>query len=292
MTCKIFLLFFGLFFFIFFLIFWFCPATCGILVLRSGIRPLHWKLEVLTVGLPGKSRCSIHFLDGVLWSAKVSMIMMSNWSIFLFIVLGLWTILSWFLYMVWRDDLTLWHVDIQLKRLFFSHWIVFMPLSANQLIIMWGVISELSVLFCWSLCIPLCQFHTVLKGTEFELDKVNWTWGYTVTEVPPKCFRVFKVFLYTWSHLSLVAILGVNASPAVQFSSVQFSRSVVSASLRPHEPQHARPPCPSPTPGVHPNPCPWSRWGHPSTSSSVVPFSSCPQAFPASGFFQMSQLFA
>ena len=182
--------------------------------------------------------------------------------------------------MVWRDDLTLWHVDIQLKRLFFSHWIVFMPLSANQLIIMWGVISELSVLFCWSLCIPLCQFHTVLKGTEFELDKVNWTWGYTVTEVPPKCFRVFKVFLYTWSHLSLVAILGVNASPAVQFSSVQFSRSVVSASLRPHEPQHARPPCPSPTPGVHPNPCPLSWWCHPTISSSVIPSSSCPQSFP------------
>jgi len=86
---------------------------------------------------------------------------------------------------------------------------------------MWGVISGLSVLFCWSLCIPLCQFHTVLKGTEFELDEVNWTWGYTVTELPTKCFRVFKVFLYTCSHLSLVAILGVNASPAVQFSSVQ-----------------------------------------------------------------------
>ena len=74
-------------------------------------------------------------------------------------------------------------------------------------------------------------------------------------------------------------------------SSVHFSRSVVSESLRPHESQHARPPCPSPTPGVHPNPCPLSRWCHPTISSSVVPFSSCPQYFPASESFQMSPLF-
>ena len=77
-----------------------------------------------------------------------------------------------------------------------------------------------------------------------------------------------------------------------QFSSVQFNYSVVSDSLRPHEPQHTRPPCPSPTPGVHPNPCPLSRWCHPTISSSVIPFSSCPQSFPASGSFSMSQLFA
>ena len=73
--------------------------------------------------------------------------------------------------------------------------------------------------------------------------------------------------------------------------SVQFSCSVVSDSLRPHEPQHARPSCPSPTPGVHPNPCPLSRWCHPTISSPVVPFSSCPQSFPASGSFPMNQLF-
>ena len=74
-------------------------------------------------------------------------------------------------------------------------------------------------------------------------------------------------------------------------SSVQFSHSVVSDSLQPHEPQHARPPCPSPTPGVHPNPCPLCRWCHPTISSSLIPFSSCPQSFPASGSFQTSQLF-
>ena len=72
---------------------------------------------------------------------------------------------------------------------------------------------------------------------------------------------------------------------------VQFSRSVVSNSLRPHELQHARPPCPSPTPGACSNSCPSSRWCHPTISSSVVPFSSCPQSFPASGCFPMSQFF-
>ena len=75
-------------------------------------------------------------------------------------------------------------------------------------------------------------------------------------------------------------------------SSVQFSCSVMSDSLWPHEPQYARPPCPSPAPGVHPNPCPLSRWCHPTISSSVFPFSSCPQSFPASGTFPISQLFA
>ena len=73
---------------------------------------------------------------------------------------------------------------------------------------------------------------------------------------------------------------------------VQFSRSVVSDSLRPHESHHARPPCPSPTPGVHSNSHPLSRWCHPAVSSSVVPFSSCPQSLPASGSFLRSQFFA
>ena len=75
------------------------------------------------------------------------------------------------------------------------------------------------------------------------------------------------------------------------FSSVQFSRSVVSDSLRPHESQHARPPCPSTTPRVHSNSHPLSRWCHPAISSSVVPFSSCPQSLPASESFPISQLF-
>ena len=74
----------------------------------------------------------------------------------------------------------------------------------------------------------------------------------------------------------------------LQFSSVAQS----CPTLWPHEPQHARPPCPSQNPAVHPNPCPLSRWCHPTISSYVIPFSPCPQTFPASGSFPMSQLFA
>ena len=73
---------------------------------------------------------------------------------------------------------------------------------------------------------------------------------------------------------------------------IQFSHSVMSDSLWPHESQHARPPCPSPTPGVHPDSRPSSQWCHPAISSSGVPFSSCPQSFPASESFPMSQLFS
>ena len=73
--------------------------------------------------------------------------------------------------------------------------------------------------------------------------------------------------------------------------SVQFSRSVMSDPLWPHELQHTRPPCPSPSPGVHSNSCPLCRWCHPAISFSVFPFSSCLQSFPASGYFPMSQLF-
>ena len=77
-----------------------------------------------------------------------------------------------------------------------------------------------------------------------------------------------------------------------KFSSVQFSHLVVSISLQPHESQHARPPCPSPTPRVHSNSHPSSPWCHPAISSSVVAFSSCPQSLPASASFPMSQLFS
>ena len=83
-----------------------------------------------------------------------------------------------------------------------------------------------------------------------------------------------------------------NSVCAMLSHSVQFSRSVVSNSLRPHESQHARPPCPSLTPGVHPDSRPSSQWCHPAISSSVVPFSFCPQSLPASESFPMSQLFA
>ena len=90
--------------------------------------------------------------------------------------------------------------------------------------------------------------------------------------------RIFWVFHWLAVHQFL------------SLSSIQFSHSVVSNSLRPHESQHARPPCPSPNPGVYPNSCPSSQWCHPVISSSVIPFSSCSQSLP--GSFPMSQFFA
>ena len=89
-----------------------------------------------------------------------------------------------------------------------------------------------------------------------------------------------------------IAKLQVRLVLLKYFSSVQISSSVVSNSLRPHESQHTRPPCPLPTPGVYSNSCPSSWWCHPAISSSVIPFSSCPQSLPASGSFPMSQLFS
>ena len=96
--------------------------------------------------------------------------------------------------------------------------------------------------------------------------------------------------------LSFLAILWNSAFKWVylSFSPLlfnHFSRSIVSNSLRPHESQHARSPCPSPTPGVHKNSCPSSQWCHPAISCSIIPFSSCPQSLPASQSFPMSQLF-
>ena len=81
-------------------------------------------------------------------------------------------------------------------------------------------------------------------------------------------------------------------SSLLLLSSVHFSHSVISDSLWPHEPQHTRPPCPSPTPGVHSDSCPSSRWCHPAISSSVIPFSSCLQSFPGKESFPMSKFFA
>ena len=98
-------------------------------------------------------------------------------------------------------------------------------------------------------------------------------------------------FLDTLSFRCLMERLHWNLGLMHLRSSVQFSRSVVSDSLRPHGLQHTRPPCPTPTPGVYPNSCPLSQWCHPTISSSVVPFSSHFQSFPASGSFPMRQFF-
>ena len=101
--------------------------------------------------------------------------------------------------------------------------------------------------------------------------------------VPYVCISIRYWYLSFW----LISLCIIGA----QFSSVQFSCSVMSDSMWPHELQHTRPLCPSPTPGVYPNSYPSSVWYHPVISSSVVPFSSCRQSLPASGSFPMSQLF-
>ena len=110
----------------------------------------------------------------------------------------------------------------------------------------------------------------------------------------------YLIKTYFWSHqdsvYTLTWLCNLSHSGSIHWlcllllPSVQFSHSVVSNSLRPHELQHARPPCPSPTPGVHSNSRPSSQWCHPAISSSVIPFSSCPQSLPASESFPMSQL--
>ena len=98
------------------------------------------------------------------------------------------------------------------------------------------------------------------------------------------------LFLHALTSRCLNNLLIMHLINWILHSSVQFSCSIVSDSLRPHESQHARPPCPSSTPRVHSNSCPSSRWCHPAISSSVIPFSSCPQSLPASGYFPMSKL--
>ena len=100
--------------------------------------------------------------------------------------------------------------------------------------------------------------------------------------------HLLPCLLITPTYVCALSFQAFNTS----FSSVQFSCLVVSDSLQLHESQHAMPPCPSPTPWVHPNPCPSSRWCHPAISSSIVPFSSCPQSLPASESLPMSQHFA
>ena len=131
--------------------------------------------------------------------------------------------------------------------------------------------------------------HGVAKSdwTEHSSISLN-SWGHSCTKL---CYsnlyhHVSDLWFICQKELYELLLTGYFSE------SVQFSGSVVSNSLQLHELQRARPPCPSPTPRVHSNSCPSSRWCHAAMSSSVVPFSSCPQSFPASGSFPMSQLFA
>ena len=109
-------------------------------------------------------------------------------------------------------------------------------------------------------------------------------------------FVTVLVLPFLWHRLSIsfkcLGLIIITFMVSITDTSVQFSCSVMSNSLRPHKSQHVRPPCPSPTPGVHLDPRPSSQWCHPAISSSVIPFSSCPQSLPASESFPMNQLFA
>ena len=113
-----------------------------------------------------------------------------------------------------------------------------------------------------------------------------------VNNIQLKSSYSFFFFFFFYCVKATESHSWVISSLKSSVSSVQFSCSVVSDSLRPHEAQHARPPCPSPTPGVHSDSHSSSQWCHPAISSSVVPFSSCPKFLPASESFPMSQLFA
>ena len=122
----------------------------------------------------------------------------------------------------------------------------------------------------------------------------DWTW---VSYIADRFFTVWttissKFYYFCFVYPGYQNHLYSKAHQSVSQSVSQFSRSVVSDSLWPHESQHARPPCPSPTPGVHSDSRPSSQWCHPAISSSVIPFYPCPQSLPASESFPMSQLFA
>ena len=131
---------------------------------------------------------------------------------------------------------------------------------------------------------PGSSIHGIFQARVLEWVAISFSrgssWPRDWTQVSRVAGRHFTIWATREAHIW------------VQFSSVQFSCSVVSDSSQPHESQHARPPCPSPTPGVHSDSRPLSQWCHPAISSSVVPFSSCPQSLPASESFSMNQLFA
>jgi len=142
--------------------------------------------------------------------------------------------------------------------------------------------------------------HGILLARKLEWLTISFSRGFFPNQGSNPGFLHCRWILYLLSNQGKLLFWDVfSLFPHFEFfffffnhQSVKFSCSVVSDSLWAHKPQHARPPCPSPTPGIYPNPCPSSRWWHSTISSSVVPFSSCPQSFPASGSFPMSQLFA
>ena len=144
-------------------------------------------------------------------------------------------------------------------------------------------------------CLLQCKWHLLVKCCHVPLHFYSSTCTvlFYRSDYTYSCGIIWFVWTQTLQTVNSRNNETLSAFfPIRCFSSVQFSHSVVSNSLQPHESQHTRPPCPSPTPRVHSNSRPSSRWCHPAISSSVRPFSSCPQSLPASGSFPVSQLFA
>ena len=145
-------------------------------------------------------------------------------------------------------------------------------------------ISDSMFYFPW--VITVMSSSLVLTSFMYIFIDVSPNWYFRIFSIQSININVLRSNLFEDFLLDVFIIYwGI-------IDSVQFSLSVVSDSLRPHESQHARPPCPSPTPRVHSDSCPSSQWCHPAISSSVVPFSSCPRSLPASQSFPKSQLFA
>ena len=146
----------------------------------------------------------------------------------------------------------------------------------------WVIVAQL----CLTLCdprgcsLPGSSVHRILQARILECVIISFSRGISQTQ-GLNCHLLDKQVDSLW--------LSHQGSPLSCFNSVQFSHSIVSDSSQPHGLQHARPPCPSPTPRVYSNSCPLSQWCHPTVSSSVIPFS-CLQSFPASGSFPMSSL--
>ena len=143
---------------------------------------------------------------------------------------------------------------------------------------------------CPTLCNPMdcsppsSSVHGISQARILEWVAISSSGGSSQPRDWIYIFCISRQILYSWATR--------EAQWKHSVTSVQFSHSVVSDSLWLHEPQHARPPCPSATPRDYSNSCPYSQWCHPAISSSVVPFSSCPQSLQASGSFPMSQLYA
>ena len=166
-------------------------------------------------------------------------------------------------------------VSFHISYLFSEYWTLLILYSSDQVLLPSGIVflfvcffvCDLAELMLQSLCPLQCASHNAPNQTPLLFF---FSLGLFYRDCP-------------WANTSYLL---------AKLQSVQFSRLAVSDSLRPHESQHTRPPWPSPTPGVHSDSCPSSQWCPPAISSSVVPFSSCPQSLTASKSFPMSQLFS